>query len=194
MSTVDDAVAVEETGGALPPLKWDQGLIEQVVRAPWAWCAFGTLSLYVDRNGRSTLLKNLGYPTIFKATLDSFLFLLRGAKKILINPPKSFHDWKMKFFYIREEVIPIAMDFRNAAPVPKEDMKISRSIYHRVFPAHAGVMGLRPLRASEEYWFERIRPNFIYARVDLFVAPPAMTEGAHIPNPRPCRAITPVGK
>ncbi|MFS7979208.1 hypothetical protein Hanom_Chr10g00924721 [Helianthus anomalus] len=25
-----------------------------------------------------------------------------GAKKILLNPPKSFHDWKQKFFFIRE--------------------------------------------------------------------------------------------
>ncbi|KAF5783488.1 hypothetical protein HanXRQr2_Chr11g0508531 [Helianthus annuus] len=31
MLTTDDVVAVEETGGALPPLKWDQCLFEQVV-------------------------------------------------------------------------------------------------------------------------------------------------------------------
>ncbi|KAM0006194.1 hypothetical protein Hdeb2414_s0181g00825671 [Helianthus debilis subsp. tardiflorus] len=40
-----------------------------------------------------------------------FSFALFNVKKILINPPKSFHDWKMKFFFIREEVIPIAMLF-----------------------------------------------------------------------------------
>ncbi|MFS7920677.1 hypothetical protein Hanom_Chr03g00227651 [Helianthus anomalus] len=34
----------------------------------------------------------------------------------------------------------------------------------------------------------------MYARVELFVAPPAATEGARIPNPRPCRAITLAGK
>ncbi|MFS7913793.1 hypothetical protein Hanom_Chr02g00145871 [Helianthus anomalus] len=42
----------------------------------------------------------------------------------LDHPPKSFHDWKMKFFYIRAEVIPMAMQFRRMGPVPKEDMAI----------------------------------------------------------------------
>ncbi|MFS7910496.1 hypothetical protein Hanom_Chr02g00107021 [Helianthus anomalus] len=32
MSTGDDVVTTEEAGGALPPLKWDQALFEQVVR------------------------------------------------------------------------------------------------------------------------------------------------------------------
>ncbi|KAJ0667383.1 hypothetical protein HanPI659440_Chr17g0677221 [Helianthus annuus] len=42
-----------------------------------------------------------------------YSFASRGAaKKILLNPPKSFHDWKPKFFFICEEVIPIAMTFR----------------------------------------------------------------------------------
>ncbi|MFS8004432.1 hypothetical protein Hanom_Chr13g01225711 [Helianthus anomalus] len=31
-----------------------------------------------------------------------------AARKILISPPKSFHDWKMKFFFIREDV-PVLM-------------------------------------------------------------------------------------
>ncbi|KAF5765226.1 hypothetical protein HanXRQr2_Chr15g0701321 [Helianthus annuus] len=32
MSTAEDIVTVEETGGGVPLLKWDQGLFEQVVR------------------------------------------------------------------------------------------------------------------------------------------------------------------
>ncbi|KAF5769636.1 hypothetical protein HanXRQr2_Chr14g0650581 [Helianthus annuus] len=68
------------------------------------------------------------------------------------------------------------------------------SLYHRAFLAHAGVMSVRPMRAAEEYWAEKIRPNFMHARDDLFVAPLVATEGAHIPNPKPCRAITPAGK
>ncbi|MFS7946875.1 hypothetical protein Hanom_Chr06g00541501 [Helianthus anomalus] len=32
MSTGEDVVIVEEAGGDLPPLKWDEGLFEQVVR------------------------------------------------------------------------------------------------------------------------------------------------------------------
>ncbi|MFS7898543.1 hypothetical protein Hanom_Chr03g00235551 [Helianthus anomalus] len=30
----------------------------------------------------------------------------------------------MKFFFIRKEVIPIAMEFRQSGPIPKEDTKI----------------------------------------------------------------------
>ncbi|MFS7986123.1 hypothetical protein Hanom_Chr11g01006701 [Helianthus anomalus] len=56
------------------------------------------------------LIRNLGF----------YSFGHRGAKKILINSPKSFHDWKMKFFFIREEVIPIAMIFREPNVIEKE--------------------------------------------------------------------------
>ncbi|KAJ0564136.1 hypothetical protein HanOQP8_Chr07g0260441 [Helianthus annuus] len=38
-------------------------------------------------------------------------------------------------------------------------------------------MGVRPLRGGEEYWFEQIKPNFLYARTELFAPPPAATEG-----------------
>ncbi|MFS7998840.1 hypothetical protein Hanom_Chr12g01158751 [Helianthus anomalus] len=34
----------------------------------------------------------------------------------------------------------------------------------------------------------------MYTRLDAFAALPLATEGAHIPNPRPCRAITFTGK
>ncbi|KAF5772431.1 hypothetical protein HanRHA438_Chr13g0587591 [Helianthus annuus] len=49
-------------------------------------------------------------------------------------------------------------------------------------------------RDVEEYWYEQIKLNFMYAPAELFAARPVATEGAHIPNPRPCRAMTPVGK
>ncbi|KAM0071438.1 hypothetical protein Hdeb2414_s0001g00025251 [Helianthus debilis subsp. tardiflorus] len=68
------------------------------------------------------------------------------------------------------------------------------ALYHCTFPAHASVMGVRPMRDGEEYWSKQIRPNFMYARADLFAAPPIAIEGTHIPNPRPCRAITLAGK
>ncbi|KAJ0729464.1 hypothetical protein HanLR1_Chr07g0253201 [Helianthus annuus] len=68
------------------------------------------------------------------------------------------------------------------------------ALYQNAFPAFAGTMGVRPLRGGEEYWFEQIKPNFLYARTKLFAAPPAATEGARIPKPRPCRAITFAGK
>ncbi|KAM0009027.1 hypothetical protein Hdeb2414_s0006g00220561 [Helianthus debilis subsp. tardiflorus] len=68
------------------------------------------------------------------------------------------------------------------------------ALYQSAFPAFAGTMGVRPLRGGEVYWFEQIRPNFMYARAELFAARPAVTEGARIPNTRPCRAITTTGK
>ncbi|KAJ0946630.1 hypothetical protein HanRHA438_Chr01g0006081 [Helianthus annuus] len=50
-----------------------------------------------------------------------------AAKKILLNPPNSFHDWKQKFFFIREEVVPIAMTFRPwTDAIEKEDLAIPK--------------------------------------------------------------------
>ncbi|MFS7969035.1 hypothetical protein Hanom_Chr09g00804421 [Helianthus anomalus] len=49
-----------------------------------------------------------------------------SAKKILLNPPKSFHDWKQKFFFIREEVIPKAMIFRASDTIEIEKLPIPK--------------------------------------------------------------------
>ncbi|KAF5756574.1 hypothetical protein HanXRQr2_Chr17g0816311 [Helianthus annuus] len=51
-----------------------------------------------------------------------------SAKKILLNPPKSFHDWKMKFFFIREEVMPIAIIFRELDTIEKEELPIPKGV------------------------------------------------------------------
>ncbi|KAJ0441463.1 hypothetical protein HanIR_Chr16g0798041 [Helianthus annuus] len=61
-----------------------------------------------------------------QSNMGFFSFALRTAKKILISPPKSFHDGKMKFFFICAEVIPMAMQFRAMGPIAKEDMTIPR--------------------------------------------------------------------
>ncbi|KAJ0577723.1 hypothetical protein HanRHA438_Chr05g0231371 [Helianthus annuus] len=63
------------------------------------------------------LIRNLGFYSIGN----------RGsAKKILLNPPKSFHDWKQKFFFIREKVMPIAMIFRAPDMIEKEELAIPK--------------------------------------------------------------------
>ncbi|KAM0005133.1 hypothetical protein Hdeb2414_s0219g00837461 [Helianthus debilis subsp. tardiflorus] len=49
-----------------------------------------------------------------------------SAKQILLNPPKSFHDWKQKFLFIREEVIPIAMIFREPDTIEKKELAIPK--------------------------------------------------------------------
>ncbi|MFS8011489.1 hypothetical protein Hanom_Chr14g01309731 [Helianthus anomalus] len=51
----------------------------------------------------------------------------RGAtKKNLISPPKSFHDGKMKFFVIREEVMPITMIFLESDKIEKKELPIPK--------------------------------------------------------------------
>ncbi|MFS7986615.1 hypothetical protein Hanom_Chr11g01012431 [Helianthus anomalus] len=64
------------------------------------------------------------------------------------------------------------------------------ALYHHAFQAHAGVMGVRPMREDEELWYEQINGNFMYPSANVYVAPPTATEGVLVPNPRPC-TITP---
>ncbi|MFS7945098.1 hypothetical protein Hanom_Chr06g00519971 [Helianthus anomalus] len=60
------------------------------------------------------LIRNMGF----------YSFALRNVKKILINPPKIFHERKMKFLFIREEVMPIAVIFCPSGKTEKEDTPI----------------------------------------------------------------------
>ncbi|KAM0066269.1 hypothetical protein Hdeb2414_s0002g00046731 [Helianthus debilis subsp. tardiflorus] len=82
-----------------------------------------------------------------------FSFASRGAaKKILLNPPKSFHDWKPKFFFIREEVLPIAMPFRDwTEAIPKEDLPIPKNPrwYQELTPTPNRVFGENVLVAAK---------------------------------------------
>ncbi|MFS7927576.1 hypothetical protein Hanom_Chr04g00310791 [Helianthus anomalus] len=63
------------------------------------------------------LIRNIGF----------YSFGNRGsAKKILLNPPNCFHDWKQTFFFIREEVVPIVMIFREPDTIEKEELLIPK--------------------------------------------------------------------
>ena len=81
-----------------------------------------------------------------------FSFASRGAaRKILLNPPKSFYDWKPKFFFIREEVLSIAMPFRDwSEPVLKEDLPIPKHErwYQQLTPTPNRVFGENVLVAA----------------------------------------------
>ncbi|KAJ0448175.1 hypothetical protein HanLR1_Chr17g0672301 [Helianthus annuus] len=46
-----------------------------------------------------------------------------SAKKILSNPPKSFHEWKPKFFFIKVGVIPMKMVFRGKEDIMTETIQ-----------------------------------------------------------------------
>ncbi|KAJ0567764.1 hypothetical protein HanIR_Chr06g0288581 [Helianthus annuus] len=82
-------------------------------------------------------------------TMGFFSFASRGAaKKILLNPPKSFHDWKPKFFFIREEVLPFR-DWTEA--VLKEDLPIPKQAlwYQQLAPTPNRVFGENVLVAAQ---------------------------------------------
>ncbi|MFS7912659.1 hypothetical protein Hanom_Chr02g00132521 [Helianthus anomalus] len=50
-----------------------------------------------------------------------YSFIQRAsAKKILLSPPKSFHDWKLKFFFIKSGVISMKMVSRGKEEVATE--------------------------------------------------------------------------
>ncbi|KAJ0795154.1 hypothetical protein HanPI659440_Chr04g0147291 [Helianthus annuus] len=86
-------------------------------------------------------------------TMGFFSFASRGAaRKILLNPPKSFHDWKPKFFFIREEVVPVAMTFREwTEAIPKEDLPIPKTAlwYQQLTPTPNRVFGENVLVAAK---------------------------------------------
>ncbi|KAM0008974.1 hypothetical protein Hdeb2414_s0100g00793331 [Helianthus debilis subsp. tardiflorus] len=184
----EEVIPVEEGVGPVPVLKWDQGLLEQIVRgfifqAEWdarypqqgqtaanAPPCYITLfaDFFIDGNFRllathfmATILHFCGFhisqlspmgmvkirhfefvcrsqglePSVDKfrvfyqliRNMGFYSFAQRGAKKILIYPPKSFHDWKMKFFVIREELMPIAMLFRESDRIEKEELPIPKA-------------------------------------------------------------------
>ncbi|KAM0024744.1 hypothetical protein Hdeb2414_s0022g00619251 [Helianthus debilis subsp. tardiflorus] len=53
-----------------------------------------------------------------------YSFVQRASvKKILLNSPKPFHDWKQKFFFIKVGVIPMRMTFRGKEDVPTKTIQ-----------------------------------------------------------------------
>ncbi|KAJ0798325.1 hypothetical protein HanLR1_Chr00c3206g0870441 [Helianthus annuus] len=78
-------------------------------------------------------------------------------------------------------------------PVLKfEDREVR--LYQAAFPTFVGSMGVRPLKSDEQYWYETIKTRFMYPVAGAFANLPTATEGAHLPNPRPLRAVTFAGK
>ncbi|MFS7913254.1 hypothetical protein Hanom_Chr02g00139691 [Helianthus anomalus] len=50
-----------------------------------------------------------------------------SSKKILLQPPKSFHDWKQKFFIIKVRVIPMKLVFRGKEETAAEMIQTPHS-------------------------------------------------------------------
>ncbi|KAJ0480289.1 hypothetical protein HanIR_Chr13g0629921 [Helianthus annuus] len=55
---------------------------------------------------------NMFYFVSYTSGFYSFNSRTSGVSSCSTNPPKSLHDWKQKFFYIRRGVIPVDMHFR----------------------------------------------------------------------------------
>ncbi|KAF5795236.1 hypothetical protein HanXRQr2_Chr08g0337271 [Helianthus annuus] len=90
-----------------------------------------------------------------------------STKKNLLTPPKSFHDWKPKFFFIKAGVIPMKMAFRGTEDIVVENMKTPESeIWEK------GKMTTILKGAGEELWFQQIIRNFAFPRDEDLAAQP----------------------
>ncbi|KAJ0667670.1 hypothetical protein HanPI659440_Chr17g0680351 [Helianthus annuus] len=57
-------------------------------------------------------------------TQGFYSFVQRASAKIILqHPPKSFHDWKQKIFFIKAGVIPVRMFLRGKEDVPVETLR-----------------------------------------------------------------------
>ncbi|KAF5791709.1 hypothetical protein HanRHA438_Chr09g0409561 [Helianthus annuus] len=159
------------------------------------------------------LIRNMGF----------YSFGLRAAKKILINPPKSFHDWKMKIrsrrknfqfqrrltitcTYSRHQTgflvnqVLVAAGMSDKWPEHSEEVPVLMfngevaQLYQAAFPTFGGAMGMRPLESGEVCWYEQIKANFLYPPARAFANPTTTIEGAQLPKPKPLRGVTSAGK
>ncbi|XP_022011137.1 uncharacterized protein LOC110910556 [Helianthus annuus] len=54
---------------------------------------------------------------------------------------------------------------------------VEAHLWQAAFPTFGGSMGVRPLEAGEQYWYEEIRDHFMYPVAGAFANPPTSTEG-----------------
>ncbi|MFS7905958.1 hypothetical protein Hanom_Chr01g00053791 [Helianthus anomalus] len=117
-----------------------------------------------------------------------------SAKKILSNPPKSFHDWKPKFFFIKAGVIPVKMGFRGKEDVVPETIQnpFSETWYQDLKNVPSIELPKKALVAKVERWllfqkrltlnFGTFGKNFAFPQdEDLFAQPPT---GAVVKKPK----------
>ncbi|KAJ0752349.1 hypothetical protein HanPI659440_Chr09g0323311 [Helianthus annuus] len=111
----------EEMSTALPPLKWSRASFDGLIRNlkfPGNWGA-----LYPEE-GQTAADAPAGVFHQMHCTQGFYSFVQRAsAKKILQQPPKSFHDWKQKFFFIKAGIIPVWMVLRGKEDVPIETLQ-----------------------------------------------------------------------
>ncbi|KAJ0668425.1 hypothetical protein HanPI659440_Chr17g0689141 [Helianthus annuus] len=87
---------------------------------------------------------NVFYFVTYSGGFYSFNSRTGGVLPCSQDPPKSLHDWKQKFFYIRCGVIPIDMRYR-----PESE-------------GVAGAMAVAVLPEGQALWVDQIRDNFLH--------------------------------
>ncbi|MFS7968024.1 hypothetical protein Hanom_Chr09g00792721 [Helianthus anomalus] len=93
----------------------------------WAWFVLGISIFVVVLKKLSPRVDQFGALYQLQCNLGFYsLSVHSGAKKILLAPPKSYYDWKRKFFFIRNGVIPIAMSFHAPREITKETLPIPK--------------------------------------------------------------------
>ncbi|KAJ0641414.1 hypothetical protein HanPSC8_Chr16g0724371 [Helianthus annuus] len=113
-------------------------------------------------------------------------------------------DWYLKLTATSNRIfgenVLVAAQMSNKWPETSNEVPILKfedreaHLYQAAFPTFDGSMGVRPLESGEPYWYERIKGHFLYPLAGAFANPLTATEGAHLPNPRPLRAVTSAGK
>ncbi|MFS8019858.1 hypothetical protein Hanom_Chr15g01408611 [Helianthus anomalus] len=147
----------EEMSASLPPLKWSKEVFDCLVknfkfpdswgvryqmtvrRRPTLWQVIslysGIILLMIRHFEFLCRLMHID-PTVnrfkvfyqFHYSQGFYSFAQRSSvKKILLNPPKSFHEWNPKFFFIKAGVIPMKMTFRGTESILVENMKTPES-------------------------------------------------------------------
>ncbi|MFS7925712.1 hypothetical protein Hanom_Chr04g00288281 [Helianthus anomalus] len=85
----------------------------------------------------------------FRLPMTKFTAETSAVSLCSTNPPKSLHDWKQKFFYIRRGVIPIDMHYRaESESVPRINVSVD-------FVGQEGYMVLTPKATSISQLEER---------------------------------------
>ncbi|MFS7994581.1 hypothetical protein Hanom_Chr12g01107711 [Helianthus anomalus] len=104
----------------------------------------------------------------------------------------------MKFFFVREEVMPITMIFWESDKIEKEELPIPKTVdwYMHSLATPNRIFGEQVLvsAAMSDKWPERSEVPVLMFNGEAFANPPTATEGAQLPKPRPLRGVTSAGK
>ncbi|KAM0026254.1 hypothetical protein Hdeb2414_s0020g00556001 [Helianthus debilis subsp. tardiflorus] len=116
-------------------------------------------------------------------------FAHRGVKRILVVPPKGFHELKSNFFYIKVAAIACRLEVRSVyRKILREALVVLE------FQECKGRIVTESCDAYEEGWYETIVQNFRVPDAQALEALIAPGLGMSVLNPRSCKSMTPVSE